>query len=177
MAWLKGFSKPKLIRNIFIIFFITGLWHGAAWHFVFWGLLNAVFFIPVIFGKRRKFKHPIAHNRKLPTLEEFFLMSRTFFIFTIVGIFFRCETITYSANMIWHTLSFSIFSFPILPEPQLLFVIPLFIVEWWQRSTEHGLDFSNRQIPTPIRWLVYLTIVASTLLYGGVEVEFIYFQF
>ena len=42
------------VRNVFAIFLISGFWHGANWTFIFWGFLNALYFIPLILSKKKK---------------------------------------------------------------------------------------------------------------------------
>lgn len=65
-----GGSKGNLgfkIRNTFIIFLVSGFWHGANWTFVFWGLLNAIYFLPLlILGKNRNYLDTIAKNNFFP---------------------------------------------------------------------------------------------------------------
>lgn len=177
IIWLKGFSKPKLVRNIFIIFVITGLWHGAAWTYIVWGLLNALCFLPLIFGQRTKFRKPVAAGRLLPSAKEFFMMARTFFIFCLIGIFFRSASVADGFNFWYKLATPTLFTEPAWPSSLCLFTFVLFGVEWVQREQEHGLDLSKRNLPVALRWTIYFSLVAIILLFGGQANEFIYFQF
>ena len=86
----------KSIRNIFIIFLVSGFWHGANWTFVFWGLFHSILFLPsFIFKTNRKYTTSIiAENTLLPSPKEFIQVITTFTLVTIGWVFFRSETIT-----------------------------------------------------------------------------------
>ncbi len=87
----EGFWKS--LRNVFVIFLLSGLWHGANWTFIFWGFIHAVFYIPS-FVKKQLFHSNI--QSKEHTLLNIFNISSTFIIVTIAWIFFRSPDI-YSA--------------------------------------------------------------------------------
>lgn len=96
---LGGSKKNNLItvRNIFIVFLVSGFWHGANWTFIFWGLIHALFFI-IIFFKKKYF----------PILKfNFFDSIFTFIIITIAWVFFRSNTIQISFKYLERMLSFS----------------------------------------------------------------------
>ena len=86
----------KSIRNIFIIFLVSGFWHGANWTFIFWGLFHSILFLPsFIFKTNRKYTTSIiAENTLLPSAKEFIQVITTFTLVTIGWVFFRSETIT-----------------------------------------------------------------------------------
>ena len=87
-------SKAKVIRNTFIIFLVSGFWHGANWTFIVWGTYHAMLFLPLILlGKNRKNTNIIAENKILPSLKEFFQMLLTFLLVVIGWIIFRAESI------------------------------------------------------------------------------------
>ncbi|PHI20310.1 membrane-bound O-acyltransferase family protein [Lewinellaceae bacterium SD302] len=177
IGWLKGYTKLKLVRNIFIIFLITGLWHGAAWTYIVWGLMNAMLFLPIILGKRVRYRKPVAHGRALPTLREFWKMFRTVTIFGSVGVMFLSPTVYDGFAYFKNVFSLSLFTLPMPPTPRIYAFIILIVVEWRQRTREHGMDFTGQNIPAWQRWLAYLLVVLCILFYGGVNQEFIYFQF
>ena len=83
-------GKWKSIRNIFLIFLVSGLWHGANWTFVFWGLFHSILFLPSFFLQtNRKFVSSIiGENNYFPTLKEFFQVLTTFISVTIGWVFF-----------------------------------------------------------------------------------------
>ena len=175
---LKGFSKYKLARNIFVIFLITGFWHGANWTFIFWGFLHALLFLPLIFIKRKRYRGVTAKGKLFPSFKELFLMIRTFYIFGTIGIFFMSTSIHQGVRFIKNMFSFSIFEFPVLPPIEAcLAIIFLLIVEWLQREKEHGLELKGLKIPGIIRWTFYVSLVFVILTFSGRESDFVYFQF
>ena len=88
-------SKAKVVRNTFVIFLVSGLWHGANWTFVVWGAFHALLFLPLILmGKNRTHRDTVAADRVLPTLKECGQMLLTFILATIGWVIFRAESIT-----------------------------------------------------------------------------------
>ena len=87
-------SKAKVIRNTFVIFLLSGFWHGANWTFIAWGAYHAILFLPLILtGKNRKYTNQVAEGRILPTLKEAGQMLLTFFLAVLGWIIFRAESI------------------------------------------------------------------------------------
>ena len=77
-TWMK-------VRNTFIIFIVSGFWHGANWTFIVWGLLNAIYIMPsIIFSTNRSYLDIVAQGRYLPTVKEFFSILLTF-LFLCLG--------------------------------------------------------------------------------------------
>ena len=89
-------GKWKSIKNIFIIFIVSGFWHGANWTFIFWGLFHAILLLPsFIFNTNRKYTSSIiAENTILPSPKEFLQVGTTFILVTIGWVIFRSETIS-----------------------------------------------------------------------------------
>ena len=176
---LRGFSKPKLARNVFIIFLLTGIWHGANWTYLFWGLLHAILFLPVIFSKKRKkYKGVVAKNGFLPSLKEFYLMAKLYFIVSVTGIFFQVDTLRDGFIHIGKMFSLSLFTIPYLPPWEGLAGIAIVVViEWIQRRKNHGLEIDTLIMAWPLRWLIYITVIFIILFFGRVEGSFVYFQF
>ncbi|MBQ6096536.1 MAG: MBOAT family protein, partial [Bacteroidales bacterium] len=132
-------SKAKVVRNTFIIFLVSGLWHGANWTFVAWGAYHALLFLPLILlGKNRRYTNIVAEGRMLPTVREFLQMLLTFFLAVIGWIIFRSENIGQSFDIIRGLFSPTLFSIPQIPGLTLLFVLLMLVVEWLNRSKEHG---------------------------------------
>ena len=105
----KGGPWFKL-RNTFIIFLVSGFWHGANWTFIAWGFLNAVYFLPLLFtGENRKNLNTIAEGKIFPTLKETANMAFTFILTSFAWIFFRAESITHAIHYITQMFSFSFF--------------------------------------------------------------------
>ncbi|OAV44837.1 MBOAT family protein [Lewinella sp. 4G2] len=177
IVWLKGMSKWKVARNIFVIFFVAGLWHGADWRYIIWGVGNALWFIPLLIGKRKKYRKPVAHGRILPTFSELLAMFWVVTQFTLVGMMFRGFSLSSSMGVYKQAVNFSAMGVPVIPDWRFVFVIVLFGVEWWQREQDHGMDFTKRNLPGWARWAFYFVVIFLTLFYGGQANDFIYFQF
>ena len=93
-------GKWKSIRNVFIIFVVSGFWHGANWTFIFWGLFHAMLFLPsFIFNTNRKYTTSIiAQNTLLPSPKELIQVITTFLLVTVGWVLFRSETIIDAFN-------------------------------------------------------------------------------
>ena len=173
-------GKWQAIRNTFIIFLVSGFWHGANWTFLVWGVFHALLFMPLLLLQRnRKNTNTVAEGRKLPKVKEVFQMGTTFLLVVIGWIFFRAESIGVAVDYIGRLFDWNFFSIPergfkkILP---MLFV--LIIVEWIQRDKRHGLQFTSISLKYAIfRWTFYIVLLFKIYWYKGDSQEFIYFQF
>ena len=169
-------SKAKVVRNTFIIFLVSGFWHGANWTFLAWGAFHAVLFLPLILlGKNRKYTDTIAEGRWLPNLKELGQMVLTFVLAVLGWILFRSQSIgeamdfyTGLVNGGWHGFN--------PPMRAITFVALMLVVEWLQRGREHGLDMSGVRYRA-MRYACYLTVLALIFVYGVFNESFIYFQF
>jgi alginate O-acetyltransferase complex protein AlgI len=169
-------SLGKAIRNVFIIFLVSGFWHGARWTFVAWGALNAIYFLPMLLLKQnRKNIEIVAKGKLLPNVREFLQIIGTFFIVVIGWIFFRAESIRQAIDYLVHMFSASLFTMPgkirYIP-----FVAFLILIEWLQRDKEHALQVGTIKKPW-LRWAVYYCVIFLIMLFAGQQQEFIYFQF
>ena len=94
---LGGSKRGKWlsIRNIFIIFIVSGFWHGANWTFIMWGLIHAMLYIPLFLRAkiRQSTSSVISESRWFPNTKEIFQMGSTFFFTMIAWVFFRSENI------------------------------------------------------------------------------------
>lgn len=175
------------VRNTFIIFIVSGFWHGANWTFLAWGFLNALYFIPLLLlDKNRVNLHIIPTHQLFPSLKEFFQISLTFFLTVIAWIFFRSDTITQAFSIIKEIFSKSLFQIPdFLQKNDPIYLIIhcimigiLIVVEWLHRDKQHGLQFNVKTMQSTFkRWIIYTVIVVFILLFGGKQNNFIYFQF
>jgi alginate O-acetyltransferase complex protein AlgI len=172
-------STWNSVRNIFIVFIVSGLWHGANWTFVVWGALNAIYFLPLMLLKRNRVNtNTVAEGTRLPNAKEILQMGMTFFITIIAWVFFRSETVADALSYLSKMLSFSLFTRPeVFPATTLLLVAVFVLTEWIQRKKQHALQFAKGGIPKILRWSIYYAILAVILLMGGTQQQFIYFQF
>lgn len=178
-------GKFKAVRNTFIIFLISGFWHGASWNFIAWGFIHACGFLPLLLLNRNR-KHVtdvVAQDRKLPNLKELWQMSTTFAFVTFAWIFFRADHGVSSALRYIKHIGASIFHDPsqllIAPSGKMAFVyiIPLVLGDWYLRRDERSLRYPKHKI---VKLIIYLSI-SFLVMYHIMSVDesasFIYFQF
>ena len=172
---LGGSKKGKWISliNIFIIFLVSGFWHGANWTFIVWGLFHSILFIPsFIFKTNRKYVSSIiAENSLMPTPKEFIQVGITFILVTIGWVFFRSETIGDSFNYIINmTQNFQI---PKLNFAKyLVFIFVLLITDWNFRKDER---LEKGEINIIFFGIVAVYLVSKIIM--SANTEFIYFEF
>ncbi|MFD2823330.1 MBOAT family protein [Lacinutrix iliipiscaria] len=172
-------SRWNQIRNVFIIFIVSGFWHGANWTFIIWGALNALYFLPLLLMKKNRVNTDVvAQHTRLPSVKEFFQIGLTFLLTVLAWIFFRAETITEAADYIYRLFNRSMFSLPEI-RPTFIFILLLgfLIVEWTGRKQQYAIEKLWLKYPKVVQWVIYYVIVMIIFLYGGREQEFIYFQF
>jgi len=167
------------IRNVLVIFLVSGFWHGANWTFIAWGLLNALYFLPLLLFKRnRTHTNVVAEHSMLPNMREGLSIVATFLITVLAWIFFRADTMTQAMDYIMHLLDTSLFTIPeIRPSFLLLFIVLFLIIEWLGRRQLYAIEALWTKYPRVLRWTIYYSIALLIFLYGGKEQEFIYFQF
>ena len=169
-------SKAKVVRNTFIIFLVSGFWHGANWTFLAWGAFHAMLFLPLILlGKNRKYTNTIAEGHWLPNLKELGQMVLTFVLAVLGWILFRSQSIGEALDFYAGLVRGGWSGFN-LPMRAIAFVAMMLVVEWLQRGREHGLDMSGVRYRA-MRYACYLTVLAVIFVYGVFNETFIYFQF
>src|SRR5690606_37868995 len=188
-SWFKdylyiplGGSKrglPIAIRNTFIIFAVSGFWHGANWTFIVWGLLHAIYFLPLLIaGKNRTHLEVVAGDRTLPSLRELIQMGTTFFIVCVAWVFFRAESLDHAIQYLVRMSRFD-FTLNASAIPAYLFILILFTfaVEWFARRSDITAVFSRLQA-RPVRYATYYLLLMIIIMYGTFsQTTFIYFQF
>ena len=171
----KG-GKWLSIRNIFIIFIVSGFWHGANWTFIMWGLIHAVLYIPLFLsGKNRQYTLTVvAEDRWFPTIKELFQMGITFFSTMIAWVFFRSENISESYFYLQRIILER--SFPKDNRGGAILIIIFILLEWNFRKNERNpINFKIKYI----RWLVYTLLFYSIFAFFRFFEydQFIYFEF
>ena len=174
----KG-GKWMQVRNTFIIFIVSGFWHGANWTFIVWGLLNAIYFLPLLlFNKNRDNLQIVAFDKSLPSFKELVSILFTFGLTVFAWIFFRANNLQHAFSYISGIFSKKIFSLPEIRPTYLLLLLLLFIViEWIGRKDNYGLEKIGFQFNKIFRWSLYLGLFILLFIYGAKEQQFIYFQF
>ncbi|WP_110475085.1 MBOAT family O-acyltransferase [Winogradskyella epiphytica] len=173
----KGGLKMK-IRNTFIIFIVSGLWHGANWTFIIWGALNAFYFLPLLLTNRNRVNTDlIAQGNYFPSLKEASQMFLTFLLTTIAWVFFRADSVGHAISYLQHIFSSSLFfKFEIFPSTILILVMFFLITEWLGRSGNYALEKIDFLFK-PLRWAFYILLIILMFSFTGEEQQFIYFQF
>ena len=171
------------VRNTFIIFIVSGFWHGANWTFIIWGVLNAIYFLPLLLTKNnRKNLDNVAQSKFLPNIKELSLILLTFGLTVLAWIFFRAENITHALSYISEIFSTSLLSIPSFPGVRraliTLILVGLFIIiEWIGREGQYAIAHIGLKWKPPFRYTMYYAIIIAIFWFGGKGQQFIYFQF
>ena len=175
-TWMK-------VRNTFIIFIVSGFWHGANWTFIVWGALNALYFLPLLLtNNNRKNLETVAQGQLLPSGREVCSILLTFGLTVVAWIFFRAENIGHALNYIGEMFSPSFFSMPdftmLSGALTTIVLLAIFVViEWIGREGQYAIAHLGLQWKRPIRYAMYYAMLIAILWFSGQEQEFIYFQF
>ncbi|HYI76873.1 MAG TPA: MBOAT family O-acyltransferase [Chryseolinea sp.] len=180
-TWLK-------IRNVFVIFLLSGFWHGANWTFIVWGALNAFYYLPLLLrNKNRVNLNVVAEGKILPSLSELFSMAGTFGLTVLAWIFFRSESVSGAIDYIIRLVSGftdlntfrESYDFMLTHARRgvLLILLLFFVIEWLGRSDTYAIKSLGLTWPRRTRWAFYYCIIATVILYSGQKHGFIYFQF
>ena len=176
---LGGSRRGQLIklRNTFAIFLLSGLWHGANWTFVLWGLYHSLLFVPLmVLGKAKGYSTQIAEGSLFPSFREAASIFVTFFLVVIGWIIFRADNVTqffdYMGCIASHIMQKDSTG---IPKYTLAYILIMLCMEWFNRSKQYGLQF---HLPSRwMRWSLYILLSIVILTQAGNQAQFIYFQF
>jgi D-alanyl-lipoteichoic acid acyltransferase DltB (MBOAT superfamily) len=180
-------SKARQAFNLLVTFTLSGLWHGANWTFIVWGVLNGLYVIPRVFIGEPLARPATSRNPfvRVPTIALRILV--TFALTVLAWIFFRSPTISGAWRVVGEIASPSLFSSPIsiLRSMGLLTTVAyaglaisfLLAMEWWQRDKKYSLELGERA--ALLTWPACALVFVITLFfrYTGASLDFIYFQF
>jgi alginate O-acetyltransferase complex protein AlgI len=180
---------PRYYFNLFIVFLVSGLWHGANWTFIIWGALHGFYLVFAVFTKNQRgwVSVKLGLNR-LPFLETVI----TFILVGFAWIFFRASDVStalYIAGHLFSGLGETVRQFVHgqlwLPDlgvapGEVLFsaclIIFLEVVHFLQNKINFNKFLSEK--PVVLRWTVYYLVIFSILVFGVFQSrQFIYFQF
>lgn len=169
--WMK-------IRNTFIIFVVSGFWHGANWTYVVWGFINAVYFLPLLLSNsNRNNMDEIKLKFNFDSTKVILSILYTFSLTCIAWVFFRAKTITDAVLYLKRIVVNRDFGFQYLDNDrysyELLAMIGLFVlVEWNNRTKIEPLSGKGSMIKLSLA----ITAIMAFGTFSDYK-EFIYFQF
>jgi D-alanyl-lipoteichoic acid acyltransferase DltB (MBOAT superfamily) len=180
-------SKPRQALNLLVTFTLSGLWHGANWTFIVWGILNGLYVVPRVFIGEPLARPASSRNTliRVPTVAARILF--TFALTVLAWVFFRAPTISAAWTVLGEIGSRSLLTSPISGLRSLgvltttgyavLAITFLLALEWWQRDKRFALELGDRA--TLVTWPACAAVFVVTLFfrYTGVSLDFIYFQF
>ncbi len=175
-TWMK-------IRNTFIIFIVSGFWHGANWTFIVWGALNAIYFLPLLLtNNNRNNLETVALGKLVPSLKEISLIALTFGLTVFAWIFFRANTIEHAISILSEIFSPSLFTIPEFEGMRMaittiILVVIFMAIEWKGREGQYAIADLGLKWNRPLRYAMYYTIILAIFWFMGKEQQFIYFQF
>jgi len=177
------------VRNTFAIFIVSGFWHGANWTFIVWGVLHAIYFLPLLLtNNNRNNLDIVAKGNLFPSIKELAFMLLTFSLTVFTWIFFRAETLKhawlYIQDMFMGLVTKSGYIQTInLIHWKIGYAIPVIIaffilLEWMGREGQFAIELINNHMNKVGRFVLYILLVYSITAFGSYkEVQFIYFQF
>lgn len=190
MTWFRDYiyfplggsrcAQWKIVRNIFLVFLISGLWHGANWTFIIWGLFHACLISLYILLHINTKPNIVSKGQLLPSLMDIIQMSLTFFLVILGWIVFRADSLYQVWSFINRMFSTFFDDYHIVFERRyIIYGILLLGIEWVQRDKQHALQISNiRLFKYKItRWSLYVILIITILGAMGQSQSFIYFQF
>jgi alginate O-acetyltransferase complex protein AlgI len=174
-------TLPRWIFNIFVVFLISGLWHGAAWTFIIWGLLHAFYYLIQIVWQRLHERHQIIYgiSHIISTPFKIFL---TFNAVAFGWIFFRAASLEdaltivqrifteYDGVLYWGSSQVQTYL-------ALFLLVIFYVIQVLQHYGRITLYFSPSKFPLVVRWISYLVMIFGLTLFGISNTAFIYFQF
>jgi D-alanyl-lipoteichoic acid acyltransferase DltB (MBOAT superfamily) len=183
---LRKFKKRGLILSIIVTFLLVGLWNGANWTFIVFGLMHGLYFIPLILKGSLFRSKVIAKGRFIPNFREILGISGLFLIVAATTIVFRADNISdayFYFGRIFSESLFTVFGFSVLSKiglPPVVLVILVgifFLIEWAGREGEYAIELLGTSWRRPVRWSFYYLLIMTIIVFSGSHQQFIYFQF
>lgn len=184
-------SQGRAVRNVLLVWAVSGLWHGANWTFVCWGLYHGILLaIYNVLGINTKYQHIVAYGKWLPSVKEVVQVTSTFLLVAIGLVIFRAETLTDAIGYLGGMCSASLFDMAASLEflqgqmLQLYILIPgillLFTSEWFSRQRVYPLQFAPGGFVSRhavVRYSIYVCLLIMIFGLSMSKTEFIYFRF
>jgi D-alanyl-lipoteichoic acid acyltransferase DltB (MBOAT superfamily) len=200
MSWFRDYvyiplggsrgTQGTTIRNVFIVWAISGLWHGANWTFVGWGIYHAILLtLYILLGINTKYSKPVADGRWLPTAKETAQILLTFSLAVVGWILFRATSIEQACDYLYHMAAnpfvgdemhgLNMTGCLLAASRWFLWSFVFLAVEWMQRDKQHALQLENKGLfkHASFRYALYTAILLLIFFNAGKVQTFIYFQF
>lgn len=181
---LRDYKLKGLILSITITFFLSGLWHGAKWTFIVWGILHSIYYLITILMVGFKIpKKVVAFGKNIPTLKEFSTIALTFILVSFANIFFRAENLNHAFNIIYRIFNVELLSLPKFFYDKSAFILLsliliFFLIEWLGRVNKYATEkifVKNKNLKNIFLHLLIILIIWFSI--NSEPQEFIYFQF
>jgi alginate O-acetyltransferase complex protein AlgI len=171
-------TKLKQVRNVFVIFLLSGFWHGANWTFIVWGFLNAVYFLPLLLtNKNRSNLDDVSLHWDINSLKVFWSMFSTFLLTCVAWVFFRAKSIAEAVDYLQRIFTNQKFTSQYLENErysyELLLMIAVFVLVEWNNRTQIE-PISGKY--SGLKLTLCLAAIITLGTYSDYK-EFIYFQF
>jgi len=169
-------NKVQQVRNVFIVFLVSGFWHGANWTFIIWGGIHACLFLPLLLLNRNR-HHLTVHTLKF---QHLFSIGLTFLMVTIAWIFFRADTLMIALNYISNMFNGNFSSLPLfLKSSKMLLLTAIVVFSIIVMLLFEYRAFRKNKVEVMLSPL-YTVFILLLILFLGVfknPADFIYFQF
>jgi len=188
-SWFRDFlyiplggSRVNWVRwyfNIFTVFILSGLWHGASWNFAAWGLLHGIFYM---YAKRkREFKEPLPSTTTKHAFKEMLNILVTFHMVLIAWVFFRAESLP-KAFLIFQNMFFinyaQVHAYMAGREFRYSLTALFILIGVEFMHSRRSIVSRLYDCPLVLRWSVYFALLWGIIIFGYYEeVPFIYFAF
>ena len=178
----RDYGNRGLIIAIMINFFIIGIWHGANWTFVLFGLLHGSYYIPLILQGKIFKKKKSLKGKLIPSFVEFRNMVGVFLLAMIGFVIFRSDNILNALEYYKNIFSLSLFSMPQFEGRMgvlitMIFIVVMMVIEWFGKSHEYAIAGIGTSLSKTVRWSFYYLMIIIVFFFSATGKEFIYFQF
>lgn len=179
---IRKLKKIGIVISLYVTFFTVGLWHGASWTFIFWGLIHGTLLSLEVLGKGQKQFTLFMRFECIKIFSKIIQTSGVFLCVVLVAIFFKANSLQdamliYSKILTWPYgniyMGSSSFSFFI----NIFFIALLFCIQILQYWDIVSLNLSTSKVPAYLRWPGYIFLIICIMMVGRTSNEFIYFQF
>ena len=167
-------SKSRWMLNIFVVFAVSGLWHGANWTFIIWGALWGILYL-IEHAINKKFNWIKVSNEW--SVRHFMMATKTFLIASLAWIFFRSQSFAEAMHIFSSIAKNTSSGKQLEVEPKVTILLLVFLLS-------DILLFNNRfdkwiaKLNIFVRWCLYAVLLFAIIALSGVEdFPFIYFQF